>query len=719
MTNNNLGFVVSTTLGNDVFSLVRFEGGEDLFDLYKFTVVVSTTTDAIDLSALSATPIMIGIILYRQDGSLDTSPVRYFCGVIARITQTQVHLLEDGGFLYGYEIIIRPKLWLLTLSTSYKIFQNQTTAQIIQTILDDHRITSVCNKVSNSGQSPRLYCVQYGETSYHFIKRLMEEEGIFFYFDHQEGGEQLVLVDNNQGFGKTNLSSAMCDMSPSHHGMALNQIYQIQQAQEVGIKNLQTTDFDYEKPSVNLHVQTQGNGDEGSVYIYPGLYSDTKTGEERIDNWILGKEWRRRLVNGRSTIVSLGCGQKIKVTGHLVDSLNAEYVTCGMYYRIQTMISPDSLRSTKSVTMDDSTIYENRFVAFGSDINYKPPLATMKPRIYGFQTAMVTGPSGSKVYADAMGRIKVRFPWDLTGSNDENSSPWIRVTQAWAANNWGGLIIPRIGMEVVVSFIDGDPDRPLVMGCVYNGDQSPPYLGDEQPHYTTFKSQTIDGEGSNELRFGDEAEKQEIFFFAQRDFNTIIQHARSEIIKEGDDILVMEKGKKTQTLKGEGSFYAITITDGDWVNVIDKGDYKVTLRQGNMVLTLDKGNFSQTLNNGDATLTIKGNVAINATGAVTIKASGDISMESDKAISIKAATGLSLSSGTAIDINAKLSLKQKAGQVGIVADTIGDIKASVLTLSGDAMTKITGQAVEISGTAMTQLKSSALLIIKGSMTMIN
>jgi type VI secretion system secreted protein VgrG len=331
--------------------------------------------------------------------------------------------------------------------------------------------------------------------------------------------------------------------------------------------------------------------------------------------------------------------------------------------------------------------YENEFLAFPATVPFRPPLVTEKPLIYSTQTAIVTTKSGEEIWCDEYGRIKVKFHWDQRGPKDEKSSCWIRVAQLWAGSTWGGLFTPRVGMEVVVTFLDGDPDRPLITGCVYNGDHLPPYAKTEPTKSTIKSHSTKGGGGYNEFRFEDKKGSEEIFTHAQKDQNTIVEHSRTLLIKKGDDTteikagqrmvtlkgettghdtLILDKGNRKVHLKGQGTTHTLAIDKGDSITQITQGNKLANLMKGNHATLLTQGNHITNLTQGNNITNIMrgnnvaqvgqgnniisitqgnqliqlsaGNLVIQVNGNISISASGKISMVGAAGVSIKGAT---------------------------------------------------------------------------------
>jgi type VI secretion system secreted protein VgrG len=373
-----------------------------------------------------------------------------------------------------------------------------------------------------------------------------------------------------------------------------------------------------------------------------------------------------KLLKGTSMCRAFHAGAKFTLANHYRSDANAGYVL-------------SSLSQT-----GDQDQYSNSFEAFPSDTVFHPPRLTPKPKVIGSQTALVVGKSGEEIWTDEYGRIKVKFYWDQSSATDETSSCWIRVAQGWAGKAWGSIFIPRIGQEVVVSFLDGNPDRPLVTGCVFNAQQTVPYtLPDEQTKSTVKTNSSKGGSGFNELRFEDKAGSEEIFIQAQKDMNvtvlnnltTTVTNARTTTVSQKDDSLVVDQGNRS-----------IKVNTGNETHAV----------QGKRDLTIT-GNETHT-NSADFTQNVSGNFTLKVSGNLSIQASGSVSIQSGTSFDNKAGTALTNKAGTSLTNDAGTSLTNKAGT----------------SMDNEAQVSITSKA-----NASHDVESSGILTLKGSLVKIN
>jgi type VI secretion system secreted protein VgrG len=375
----------------------------------------------------------------------------------------------------------------------------------------------------------------------------------------------------------------------------------------------------------------------------------TGDGDKVATHRIQDLEWMKITLKGFATAPLFCPMYGFTLKEHPRADFNKKYILYRVHHRIN-----------QSAT-EGEDIYQNEFVAFPFAVPFRPLRVTQKPLIKSTQTAIVTTKAGEEIWCDEYGRIKVHFHWDQRGTKDEKSSCWIRVAQVWAGNNWGGLFTPRIGMEVVVTFLDGDPDRPLITGCVYNGTHTNPYAKSE-PTKSTIKSDTTKGGGGfNEFRYEDKKGSEEIFLHAQKDWNSVVEHSRTLLIKTGDDTTTINDGKRDVTLKGSkgGGNDTLTLNNGDQT-------IKIT---GNRTITVTKDN----------TMTITGNLLIDVTGNITIKSAANITMEAVGNLTMK---------GAVVMIQAQAGATMDGGPTALV-------KGATATLQGSGTAVVTAPSVAI------------------------
>lgn len=698
------------------------------------------------------------------------SETRYFAGIVGEVSQGFTVDIDTAGNnveLTKYYATLYPKFWVLKFSQDHQIFQEKSAMDIVNDLLGQYGVTKKKDQTSSCGQSPYEYCVQYRESYFDFISRLFEAEGIFYYFDHSASGEEMVICDDSS---TAETAYSALPMTPfSDRDPWYDEIQFLRYAKQVVSKKFQTADYNFETASTKLLSNASGEGEGLAVYRFPGYYPDGGTGDGYSTNRIQELEWRKEMISGQSSAPLLAPMKTFTVTNHPRDDLNKDYIVYKVTHEINLLAT------------GDERLYSNTFEAFPADVPFRAPITTPKPTIASTQTARVTGKSGEEIWCDEYGRIKVKFHWDQKGSDDEKSSCWIRVAQLWAGSGWGGLWTPRIGMEVVVTFLEGDPDRPLVTGCVYNSDNMPPYAKDEPTKSTILSNTTKGGGGNNEFRFEDKKDEEEIYIHAQKDMNTVVEDNRTLKINDGDDTsdimvgdrtvtlygetakkdkesgkgigsdtLTLNKGCRLVELKAEGDKQGdhtlkltkgdntIEITKGNMVTQLDQGNKSITLTKGDMEITLTQGGMTTKLDQGDQTLNVVGkrtitvveaeshensaNFSHTVTGDYELTVSGALTLKVTGALSISTDDDLELKAGGDMKLTADGDIKlQSTGDTKINAT--GDFKAdgNEVKLTGQTKGKFDGGPdMEVTGNGKVQVGSSSTMTqVKGSMVQIN
>jgi len=459
---------------------------------------------------------------------------RCFHGLISRFI-----FINEMGRFYLYMAIVVPHLHELSLTSDVRVFQNKTTEEIIHQILEEHQILEDRFEFRDHAKyTPREYCVQYRETNLEFISRLLAEEGMFYYFEFTEEKSILVFGDMFGCHGdipgsrtiKFAPPGALTEQGEQEH------ITGFDIADQMITGEVTLRDFNFMIPD---HPPTATKShdiyDVYEFYDYPGYTSgesmDTLRQDIALDRAIMDQHH----ATGKSTCRRMLPGHTFVLDDHIFEENDSEYI----------IISTDHLGTQPYVLQEladksETNTYFNTFKCIPGDRNFKPP-RLKKPSVRGIQTAKVTGPKNEDIYVDEYGRIKVQFHWDRKGKRDESSSCWLRVAQPWAGAGWGSMFIPRIDQEVVVNFIDGDPDRPIVTGALYNGFLKPPYDLPQHKTRSTIKTRSTpdpDGLGFNELRFEDKKDEEEIYIHGQKDWNIDILNDKGQHIGRDEKLTV-------------------------------------------------------------------------------------------------------------------------------------------------------------------------------------
>ncbi|MHC5060814.1 MAG: type VI secretion system Vgr family protein [Planctomycetota bacterium] len=517
----------------DAFMLTSFSGTEQLGRPFQYEVEMSTveTFEASNVIGKNLT-----IRLYSAIGGM-----RYFNGFVSRFTRVSSH--RDDHTQYRATVV--SWLWFLTQTADCRIFQNKTIPDIIQEVFEDYGFSEFVEKSLTNEYGPWEYCVQYRETAFDFVSRLMEQHGIYYFFRHENGKHTLVLADSSNAH--ESFSEDYEEIRHRPHMAEEDKEVITQWKTEVCLQphSYALKDFDFEKPQTDLEARSlttrEHAVDNMEIYDYPGEYAEAEEGEAyakiRIEELHTQNEVATAVSDARG--ICAGCVFTLKECPH--EDQNKEYLITSANYKIDA-------GSYESGGTGETT-YSCSFTAIDSKQPYRSLRTTPKPSISGPQTAIVTGPSGEEIWTDEYGRVKVQFHWDRRSSADENSSCWVRVAQVWAGKSWGAIYTPRIGQEVIVEFLEGNPDRPIITGRVYNAENMPPYaLPDEKTKSILKSNSSKGGGGFNEIRFEDKKDSEQIFIHAQKDQDVRVLNDSKEWIGNNRHLIV----KKDQLEKVEG-----------------------------------------------------------------------------------------------------------------------------------------------------------------------
>lgn len=660
---DNTFISLTTPLGPDELVIDSFSGSEGLSHPFQFELSLLSEKHDIAFDKI------VGQRVTIQMDLVDGLPIhRFINGFVARFRQERA----DKLYTY-YSATIVPWLWFLSRSADCRIFQKKTAVEIIKQIFKDRGMTDFEDKLV--GSYPTLpFCVQYRERDIDFIHRLMEEFGITYYFKHTKDRHVLVLADGKTSHDKLphqpkvrykedprsdNLADAGGLVTGLHH------------EQEVHPGKYSHTDYNFEQPHSDLHAATPtafeaGGNRSFEIYDYPGRYQESGHGDQLGRLRMEQHEATKRLVNGRGTCRDFTAGFCFDLSGHKREDLNTNYLLVQVWHSVQ------------AGEFDSGGLaYTNTFTTIRSDVPFRPAQRTPKPFIRGPQTAVVVGPKGEEIYTDKYGRVKVHFHWDREGKRDENSSCWVRVSHEWAGSGYGGICVPRIGQEVIVSFLEGDPDQPIIVGRVYNAHQMPPFGLPGKKMVSGIKSNsTPGGGGSNELHLDDTKGSESVYLHAQKDYTTLVENNMATTVKVDQTNTV--KGKQTETITGDQ-----TLT-------VETGNQTVSVNSGNQTITVKSGAQAVSIESGGATLTAKTNRAVTVdSGPYSLTAKSDVSMTSQTAtLSGTGETNVTMKSNTA-----DIFVLAPAGRAVVEAPTI-EVKGTtkiVLTVGGSSIEMLPGE----------------------------
>lgn len=717
----NRALRITTPLGPDWLLLERISGEEAVSSPFRFELDLLSEKEDIDPAALLGQPVTVEI-----DFAEDT---RYISGIISRFVQG-----GRGMRLTRYRAEMVPRLWVGSLVQNSRIFQEQTVGDIASVVLDEMGVDH--QKQLSASYEPRNYCSQYRESNLEFLSRLMEDEGIFYFHTHTDGGHKLALSDSSMQAPACPGATAKITVAPSSSRPSVPAeplVFDLEHEEAVVSGKIVLWDHNFQLPGKNLATdQKVDNGDAAfEVYDYPGEYAQRFDGVSSGGGDQAGKLQKifnenarvagirareagnlQAVLRGESNYPLLTPGHKFGLERHYRRDFNTDY----FLLRVRHEASVENYENADGAPF----VYRASFEAVPSSVAYVPPRLTRRASVQGAQTAVVVGPAGSEIFTDKYGRVKVQFNWDREGKKDAGSSCWLRVATPWAGKNWGMIAIPRIGNEVVVDFLEGDPDRPIITGMVYNSDSMPPYELPANMTQSGIKSRSTQkgaAENFNELRFEDKRGEEQIYLHAEKNLDAVVENNETRKVgflkkDNGDQNIEIFNNQTVKVGEGKGSAadgsqvidiykdqtltlatgnQAITLTQGDRTVTLEKGNETVQIKMGNRTVTLENGNDALTLKTGNLTSTLKlGNATLQLDmgNASTTAKLGKISEE------------------------AMQGIEMKVGQSSIKIDQMGvTIKGMMVSIEGQVQTKVKG--------LMTQVSGDAMLTVKGGLTMIN
>ncbi len=519
----------TTPLGDDVLLLTGFHGREEISRLFTYTLDFVSENNAL------AAGDIVGKAVTWAVHPADDEP-RYFHGVVSRFVAGPRH--AQGLRTYRAEVV--PWLWFLTRSSDCRIFQKKDVKAIVTAVFEGFGFRDFEFRLRES-YTPREYCVQYRETAFAFVSRLLEAEGIFYYFQHRDGKHTLVLADQTSAYRPCREKQVAYHPGRSRTG----QLSAWEHSYEFRSGKYTTTDYNFETPAARLTASTDtvvklAVLDKYDLFDYPGGYGKKDDGAAWSKVRMQEQEAAYEVVRGAGRCCTFGAGGTFTLTGHDCPSeTDKGYVLTAVEH---------TARDDSYTNSDQPATYANTFTCIPDGVVFRPARTTPRPDVPGPQTAVVVGPANEEIYVDKYGRVKVKFFWDRVDKKDENSSCWIRVAENWAGKNFGIVFNPRIGQEVVVDFLEGDPDRPLITGRVANADQMPPYELPKNQTRSTIKSRTVKGgsENFNELRFEDKQGAEQLFLHAERDLDQRVKNDLREFV--GKDCHLVVKGDCVESI---------------------------------------------------------------------------------------------------------------------------------------------------------------------------
>ncbi|MBA0210828.1 type VI secretion system tip protein VgrG [Pectobacterium sp. CHL-2024] len=582
------------------FAVVDFQLSEALNQPFALSLNLASPLPGIDFGAVLDQPCEL---LVWYEGELQ----RRVSGIVSAFAQ------GDTGFRRTrYQAEVRPALWRLGLRTNARIFQAQKPEAIISALLEEFGITDYAFALRNE-HAVREYCVQYRESDLAFITRLAAEEGLYFFHEFEEGKHRLVFADDAGALAKgPELFFNLATQGLSEGAY----VRRFRYAEAVRTAEVALKDYSFKTPAYGLlHNKMSGElehqRESYQYFDYPGRFKQDPSGKAftgyRLDALRAGA----MTGSGESNAAELMPGSSFTLTEHPNLALNIAWQLVAITHSGQ---QPQALEEESG---GEPTTYSNSFEVVKASTTWRADLP-YKPMVDGPQIATVVGPAGEEIYCDQYGRVKLQFPWDRYGASDDQSSCWVRVSQGWAGGQYGLIAIPRIGHEVIVSFLEGDPDQPIVTGRTFHATNPSPYPLPANKTRTTLRTTTHKGAGFNELRFEDQAGQEEVFIHAQKDMNTVVLNNRSTGVGVDhaenvgrDQISVIGRHQILNVVENQG-----TEIQGAQKVIIGAGrETEVTMNEkltvtGNITITSTGGNIELTTGAGSLTIYQNGNIDI-------------------------------------------------------------------------------------------------------------
>ncbi len=687
-TQDNRSMRITTPLPENELLLTGFSGIEGLSILYSFELSLMSERNDIAFDQLIGESMTVSL-------GEDQGNARIFNGIVSRFSQdTGARESEAGHIMACYSATIVPWFWLLTRTTDSRIFQEMSVPEIIEQIFTEKEFNDY--RMDLGDYDPKEYCVQYAETDFNFISRLLEQEGIYYFFEHSEEGHVLVMADAPDIHSPYPLDEGLIEFRASGAGENVEgaAITDLDKMQEIRCGKYTVNDYYFETPDSSLIVETESQTSLGpgerELYDYPAEFRTVAEGEILANKRLQAEEAKMTTFRGTSNCIKFINGCKFQLDHHYRPEMNDEwYVVTSIHHAANEPVG-----TSGGGESGGGFSYDNGFTCIPFDVPYRPPLFTPKPKITGIQTAVVVGPMEEDIYTDEHGRVKVQFNWDREGMWDENSSCWIRVSQSWAGTGWGAMFIPRLNQEVIVSFIESDPDRPIITGRVYNGVNPPPYALPGNQTVSTVKSMSSPfSEGFNEIRFEDKDGEEKLFVHAEKRMDVHVKANRHETV--GGDRHLTVNGDKFESVEGKSSVYADLDSHeetGASRTLMVMTDDKTKI--GGKKSTIVEGDVSDDFKVGHA-LKVGGdsyykaeNIVIEAGTNVTIKVGKSFVAIESGGIKIGTTGDIELEANGAVKINGKIELKMEGG-------SSAELKSPATTVKGTGSVTVEGGTVNI------------------------
>lgn len=661
-------------LDPDLLRVLKFRGVEAMSEPFRYDLALCSLDPDVELADVVGKNAVLSWVAGDEP--------RVVHGIVSRF-----EFAGQGRKLTYYAARLVPRVWSLSLLRRSRIFQEMTTPDILKKVLTDGGMPADSFEISvQRSYKPRHFCVQYRETDFTFLSRLAEEEGIFYFFRHTEDKHVMVLADAASIHEPIPGDDLLPFMGEDGGGTGDEgvQRFTLRRAMRTGAVMLR--DFDFKRPTLDLSSEKQADEEaEFEFYDYPGEFHDAAHAKTYAEIRLEEQRAEREVAHGRGTCRRFVAGHKFTLDRHPRDAFNAEYLLLSVTH---TGEQPQAAEEDQTEGAANVQVYGNEFKVVAADVAWRPPRLTPRPVIDGVQTAVVTGPSGEEIHCDEHGRVKIKFHWDREGPKDDKSSYWVRVGQVQSV---GSMMLPRVGWEVIVDFLEGDPDRPIIIGRLHNGADPGPYgLPGAKTRMSIQSASSPGGGNSNEIRFEDAGGSEELYIHASKD-------------------LVIKADHDTTQSFGNNAGYNVAVDSERNVGANCKTDIggNCTIHvAGNHEETID-GNMTHTVS-GNQDNTVSGNRSTNVSGSDSLMVSGKQGIQIGGAHEMKVGAASSEDIGSNKSVNAAAMMSFSAGAM------MNLTAPAVAAEGGSSVTLASGGTMKIESSGAFKAKSGGAMLIEAS-----
>lgn len=712
----------------DKLAFYSMRGREALSRPFFYEVDLLSKDDSLDLLALLGKPVTVA--LERSDAS-----VREFNGYV-----THFSLIGQHGNYARYRATVRPWLWFLGQNQSSRVFQPDTVPNVVQALFRERGFSDFETSIAAGSYRKWDYLMQYRESDLNFVSRLLEQEGIHYFFRHENNKHILVLADSNTAH-KTSPGYETVPYFPPHEreNRAQEHIDTWITSRQIRPGTVSAGDFNFKQPAiVTASTSSPLKTDEANaeIYDYPGEFEESADADAQVKIRLEEHQVEHEVAEGAGPVRGLGAGSRFSLSQFPRDDQNKEYLVQSASYDVKVS------EFEANVTDDGQASFAFSFTALDAKRPYRAPRITKKPVVEGPQTAIVVGQSNQEIFTDEYGRVKVQFHWDRDGQYDENSSCWVRVSQIWAGTQWGAVHLPRVGQEVIIEFLEGDPDRPIVTGRVYNQENMPPYTLPDNRTQSGIKSRSSpDGapDNFNEIRFEDKKGSEEFHIQAEKDMSTLVKNNQSTTVQKdrsasvGGSDSVSVTGNRSLSVHGtlsvsvDGSggnppHSSHTVTGQHKLHASDNIEIDapnhIKLVCGKSSILLEPGQITIAIDGG-ASIVLDPNILAKSQAGTQLKLDADAGIEASTGAKLKLDANVNAQSQAAaelqLDTNALIKANADVTLDGLNVTAKGKVQAT-LQVGGSSVqcspagTQVGGPMVNVNGTGMVSIAGPMIKI---------